>query len=262
MRRSKVIARLKADKPVMMVNISMGVNPMAVEMAGKMGAHAVWLDMEHRSFTWQDVQMLIMAARLGDVDATVRVRKQEGYATIHRPLQEGAGGIIVPHVRSAKEAATWVEYGKFAPVGRRGFENVMPDADLGMADSTAYMKHANTETFITLQIEDVEAVEAADEIASVPGFDVIFVGPGDLSVGYGVTGETRHPKVMKAIEKVAAAAANHGKQWGLPVMNMTDAKTFADMGGRFFACGGDYGWILRGMKQARDEFEAAFGLDV
>ena len=105
MRKSKVLARLRADKPVLMTNISMGVNTMAVEMAGLLGFHAVWLDMEHRSFTWRETEMLVMAARLGDLDALVRIRKQEGYVTFQRPLQEGAAGLMVPHVRSPETAA-------------------------------------------------------------------------------------------------------------------------------------------------------------
>ena len=261
MRTSKVLARLRAGKPVLITNISMGVNTMAVEMAGRLGFHAIWLDMEHRSFTWREMEMLIMAARLGDSDAMVRIRKQEGYASFLRPLQEGASGMMIPHVRSPEEAARWVEYGKYGPVGRRGFENVMRDADMGLVDSAPYIEHANRETFLALQIEDTEAVEAVDEIAAVPGFEVLFAGPGDLSNGYGVIGQPRHPKVMQAIEKVAAAAARHGKWWGLPVTGVEEAAAFAKMGGRFFNFGGDYGWIRAGLTQTRAAFADRFGLE-
>jgi len=261
MRTSKVLARLRADKPVLMTNISMGVNTMAVEMAGRLGYHAVWLDMEHRSFTWREMEMLIMASRLGNMDPLVRIRKQEGYATFLRPLQEGASGMMIPHVRSPEEAARWVEYGKYGPAGRRGFENVMRDADMGLVDSAPYIEHANRETFLALQIEDIEAVEAVDEIAAVPGYEILFAGPGDLSNGYGVIGQPRHPKVMQAIEKVAAAAARHGKWWGLPVTGVEEAAAFAKMGGRFFNFGGDYGWIRAGLTQTRAAFADRFGLE-
>lgn len=261
MRNSKVLARLRADNPVLMTNISMGVNPMGVEMAGLLGYHAVWLDMEHRPFTWEDMEKLVMAARLGDMDAMVRIRKQEGYATFLRPLQEGASGMMIPHVRSPGEAERWVEFGKYAPVGRRGFENVMRDADMGLVDSAAHIEHANRETFLVLQIEDVEAVEAVDEIAAVPGFEILFAGPGDLSNGYSVIGQPRHAKVMRAIERIAAAAEKHGKWWGMPVAGVEEAARFQGMGGRFFNIGGDYGHIRAGLTKVRDEFAARFGLD-
>lgn len=261
MRASTVMARLRADKSVLMTNISMGVNAMGVEMAGLLGYHAIWLDMEHRSFTWREIETLIMAARLGDADAVVRIRKQEGYATFLRPLQEGAGGMMIPHVRSPEEAARWVEFGKYGPVGRRGLENVMRDADMGLAETAPYIEHANRETFLALQIEDLEAVEAVDEIASVPGYDILFIGPADLSNGYGVIGQTRHAKVMQAIEKTASAAARHGKWWGLPVTGVEEAGAFAKMGGRFFNFGGDYGWVRAGLTRIRDEFAAHFGLE-
>ncbi|NLL82898.1 MAG: hypothetical protein GX230_01485 [Lentisphaerae bacterium] len=259
MRNSQVLARLRADKPVMMTNISMGINTLGVELAGKIGFHAIWLDMEHRSFTWREMESLIMAARLGGADAMVRIRKQEGYATFLRPLQEGAAGMMIPHVRSAEEAARWVEYGKYGPVGRRGLENVMRDSDISLVDTATYVEHAVKETFLALQIEDVEAVEAVDEIAAVPGFEILFAGPGDLSNGYGVLGQMRHPKVMAAIEKVAAAAAKHGKWWGLPVTSVDEAAEFAKMGGRFFNLGSDFGWVRSGLMQTRDAFIEKFG---
>ena len=260
MRKSKVLARLRADKPVLMTNISMGVNTMAVEMAGLLGFHAVWLDMEHRSFTWRETEMLVMAARLGDLDALVRIRKQEGYVTFQRPLQEGAAGLMVPHVRSPEEAARWVEYGKYAPVGRRGFENVMRDADMGLVDSADYLGHANRETFLALQIEDIEAVEAVDEIAAVPGFEILFVGPGDLSNGYGVIGQARHARVMQAIERVAAAAARHGNWWGRAVNGVDEAARLAGMGGLIFNIGSDNGWIRTGLTLVRGPLGERCGL--
>lgn len=259
MRNSKVLNRLRADKPVLMCSVNMGINTMGVEMAGKIGFQAVWLDMEHRSYTWREMETLIMAARLGGADAMVRIRKQEGYATFLRPLQEGASGIMVPHVRSAEEAARWVEFGKYGPTGRRGLENVMRDADLGLTDTATYVEHALRETFLVIQIEDIEAVEAVDEIAAVPGYEILFVGPSDLSNGYGVIGQLRHPKVMAAIEKVAEAAARHGKWWGLPVTDAEEAAEFAEMGGRFFNIGGDFGWIRSNMIRVRDAFVKEFG---
>ena len=95
----------------------------------------------------------------------------------------------------------------------------------------------------------------------MPGYEVLFAGPGDLSNGYGVTGRPRHPKVMQAIEKVAAAAARHGKWWGLPVADAGEAAAFAEMGGRFFNFGSDYGWIRAGLAQTRAAFADRFGLE-
>lgn len=261
MRTSKVLARLRADKPVLMASMSLGVNTIGTELAGRLGYHAVWLDMEHRSFTWRDMESLIMAARLGETDAVVRIRKQEGYATFMRPLQEGAAGLMIPHVRSAKEATQCVEFAKYPPVGRRGLETVMRDAAMGLADVGEYIKHANKETFLVLQIEDVEAVEAADEIIAVPGFDVVFVGPADLANGYGVAGQMRHPKVMAAITKIAELCARHGKWWGLPVPNMEDAKEMVALGGRFFNFVSDYGSIRSELQRVRNDFNQIFGLD-
>src|SRR5262249_58378907 len=98
---------------------------------------------------------------------------------------------------------------RFPPAGKRGLDGAGADADFGLADTSQHLEHANREVFLALQIEDKEAVDAIDEIAAVPGYDLLFVGPGDLSLSYGVPLQFEHPVLQEAIGRVAAAVAKH-----------------------------------------------------
>ena len=161
--------------------------------------------MEHRAFGFDKIDPISLACRTAGVDLMVRIRKT-GYDSPMRALEFGANGLMIPHCRSAAEARQWVEWVRFPPAGKRGLDGVGADSDFGFADMHEYLKHANEQVFLALQVEDKEAVEAIDEIVAVEGFDLVFVGPGDLSLSYGVPLQFDHPLLLKATERVAEAS--------------------------------------------------------
>jgi len=244
MRRSKILEKLRAGKPALVTNTSVGTLPLIVEMAGRIGFDGVWIDMEHRDFTWRDAREMITAGRVSDADSLVRIRKGEGYTTFFRAFEDGAAGIMVPHVKTPEEAEDIVQNAKYWPLGRRGFENVMYDSDCGLADPHEYLEHANRETFIAIQIEDKEGVEAIDEIAAVEAIDVLFIGPGDMTQSYGVPLQITHPLIVGAIEKIAAAAERNNRCWGIPCGTIDAARERLGQGARLIAMGADL-FILR-----------------
>lgn len=255
MRRSKILEKLRAGKSVLLTNISLGPMAMAVEMAGRSGIDGVWIDMEHRPYGQREVAEMIAGARLGDTDAMVRIRKGEGYTSFFRPLEDGAAGIMVPHITTGEEAAWVARNSKFAPIGRRGVENVMQDADVGFANTMEYLAHANRETFVAIQIEDAEALDKLDDIAGTQGFEILFIGPADLSVSLGVPFQFDSPKYREAEAAVRKAAQKHGKWWGRPVADAKIAAAYAEQGARFFNIGGDYGFLRAGFANIRKSFD-------
>jgi 4-hydroxy-2-oxoheptanedioate aldolase len=116
------------------------------------------------------------------------------------------------------------------------------------------VEHANREVFLVLQIEDKEAVERIDEIAAVPGFDLLFVGPGDLTLSYGLPMQFNHPQIEAAFDCVAQAAARHGKWWGTTSGTPEAAQKVLDRGGRMITAGGDHGALLKGLTTSFREF--------
>jgi len=259
MRRSKVLEKLRAGDPALVTNASLGPSPMAVELAGRCGVDGVWIDMEHRPFTQREVSAMVNGARLGDTDAVIRVRKGEGYTSFFRPLEDGAAGIIVPHVTTRDEAKWVVRNAKYPPLGRRGTETVMPDSDVSFSDPIEYIAHANRETFVAVQIEDAEALDKLDEILSVEGIDIAFIGPADLTLSMGVPFQFESDAFQDAVKRIAEAAAANGKWWGLPCRGVELTGRFYDMGARFFNIFSDFFLLKQAWLSLREEFDRTYG---
>ncbi len=253
MKKNLVLEKLKKDEVVSVVNL--GAFPYAplVEMVGKIGFDCVWFDMEHRAFGFPELAQLTLACRATGMEAVVRIVKGN-YTSLMKPLETGATGLMIPHCKSAKEARQIVSWAKFPPQGRRGFDNAGPDADYLMTDPLEYIKHANQETFLVVQIEDKEAIESIEEIVSVDGIDIFFVGPGDLSLSYGVFPDFNHKKVKNAIEKVAEATKKYGKWWGMPFGTEEQGQSLIEKGARFLACGADIIAVLEGFQRRKEIF--------
>jgi len=258
MRRSRVLEKLRDGRVALFAGTSLGPLPKLVEMAGLAGLDCCWIDMEHRVMDYTQVDAMICAGWARDVDTMVRIRKG-GYTTFFRPFEDGATGIMVPHVKTAQEAQQIVYNAKFPPIGRRGFDGAGRDADYLVADPNEHMKFANRETFVVVQIEDVEAVPNIDSIAAVEGIDILFIGPADLTISLEVPFQMDSGKAKEVISAVAAAAARHGKHWGLPVPSAEAAVPYIEQGARFIACGSDLAFVLRGYQNVKAEFADVLG---
>lgn len=113
--------------------------------------------------------------------------------SVMRALEFGANGIMVPHCRSAEEASQWVEWAKFPPEGKRGYDCARADANFALSDSLEFLEERNQETFLVFQIEDREAVDCVEEIATTDGVDGLFIGPGDLTISHGIPFKRKDP---------------------------------------------------------------------
>ncbi len=251
--KSRVLEKLRAGDFVRCAGMSRLTDPWLAELIGRLGFDVIWLDMEHRPFGYEIVDPISLACRSTGIDLMVRILKT-GYSSPMRVLEFGANGVMVPHCRSVEEARQWVDWVRFPPLGKRGFDGAGADADYMLADPLEHLRHGNEEVFLTLQIEDREAVDQVEEIVAVEGVDMLFVGPADLTISYGVPMQTGHPSVQKAIDRVAAACAKHGKWWGMPTGTPEAAQALLDRGARFVTCGGDHGFLVNGFRDSVKEF--------
>ncbi len=254
MTNSRVLKKLREGQLVRMINLSRVTDPWLTEVAGRMGFDVVWLDLEHRTFGASVIAPMALACRGSGMDLLVRVDKT-GYCSPMQALESGANAIMVPHCRSSAEAAQWVEWCRFPPIGKRGLDGAGADADFGLAPVLEHIEHANRETLLALQIEDREAVDCVDEIAAVAGVDLLFIGPGDLSMSYGVPMQLDHPLLKSAMHRVANAARRSGKWWGMATGSPKDAQEAVDQGAQLINCGSDHGWLLSGMRNAVEKFQ-------
>ncbi len=186
-----------------------------VEMIGELGFDWVMLDAEHGSITPDNVGPLILAAELHGITPVVRPEKNDP-AIINKYLDRGAMGVQVPHVNTADEAQAAVDACRFYPEGKRGLGGGRM-ADFGFGVSTKeYVRSANEQMLVCVQIEDTEAVGNLDEILSVEGVDVFFIGPTDLAQSLGHPGENGHPNVRRVIDETFTRIHAAGKASGTP----------------------------------------------
>ncbi|CAI7604657.1 unnamed protein product [Penicillium discolor] len=181
------------------------------QVVAQTGVDGIIIDCEHGYISDDSMHSSTAAIAALGVSPLVRLRMTHA-DLIKRALDAGAHGIVVPQINTAEEARTVVSYSKFPPQGLRGQGSAFP----GIAhdiDIPTYMKTAN-ETIITcLQIESKAGVENVDAICAVPGVDMVFIGPNDLSLsvlGY-LPAKGDEPEFVDAIEKIVAAARKHGK---------------------------------------------------
>lgn len=188
--------------------------PRVAELAGMVGFDTIWIEVEHGPVSWNDVEILCMAAKAGGSFPSVRIPGNDR-ENILRSLESGAEFVVVPMINTAADAQQLVEHGKFPPLGRRGFNTRSRGLQYGMQGTAVEHQAANQRTHLFAQIESLEAVQNVDAICQVEGLTGIVVGPGDLSSDMGHPGEFTNPKVIAVVEDVMRAARTAGKHAGL-----------------------------------------------
>lgn len=260
MRKSIIKANLAADKPSLVVTAHF-TDGSVFEIMSLMGFHGIWMDLEHHAYSVETANELMRASRVGNTDILARCARWE-YMRMGRLLEAGATGILYPRCADADEAREVVRWAKFHPLGTRGFDGGNPDMPYLTVPMDEYVRIANEQTFIGIQIEDEKALENAEAIAAVEGVDFLFLGPGDFSILSGIPGQFDHPKIQDAMKTIAQAAKNTGKHWGRPVGSIEQAKTLLDMGARVLAGGADIVLVRLGLDQIqRDYRELGFEFD-
>ena len=226
----------------------------AVPMLAKASGHDwLFIDTEHGAFSVQEATQICLAALPHGVTPIVRVcagALDEGT----RALDNGALGIVVPHVDTAKEARRIAEAFHYPPDGHRSWGG--PPAAYGFQPPPVAeaQKALNDEILVVAMIESPEAVANADAIAAVDGIDVLLIGTSDLTAEMGVSGQLGHPDVIAAYQTVIDAARKHGKFAGMGgVYDQENAQRYIAMGAQFILSGADHSYIMAGAK-ARTDF--------
>lgn len=258
MRQSRVLAKIQSGQPAMGVALHL-TDPSIHEMASLMGFDAIWMDMEHHFYSLEVAAQAMRAARVGNTDIVARPAKGE-FMRMARMLEAGATGIMYPRCDSAEEAREVVKWAKYAPLGKRGFDGSGPDVPYLLTPMARYLREANEQTFVLIQLEEPHAIENAEAIAAVPGVEMLMLGPADFTVLTGIPGEFAHPSVQAAIEKVARAAKNTGKHWAATCGSAEQARRLIEMGCRLVFHGCDLVFVKNGLEQVRATFAKDVGI--
>jgi 2-keto-3-deoxy-L-rhamnonate aldolase RhmA len=231
-----------------------GIGSIAVsEILASKGFDWILVDMEHGQIDLETAGDLFAAIKRGGCAALARVPGND-QATIKRVLDAGAMGIMIPLVNSKDEAERAVKNCLYPPLGVRGLGPGR--ASLYGIEMLEYAKSANAETLVMLQAEHIDAVSRIEEILSVPGIDMLFVGPFDLACSMGHMENPGHPDVEAAIARLLAAAQSAHVIPGIFCMGAESAARRAKEGFKFVALGLDSFYLNAG---AEAELKAITG---
>jgi 2-keto-3-deoxy-L-rhamnonate aldolase RhmA len=185
------------------------------EIFGRLGFDWICVDLEHGAIDLESTAAIFRAVEAAGSVPVARLPMDDPI-WIRRTLDAGARGLIIPMVNSAEQARAVVRYGKYPPLGERGFG--YSRANLHGIDFEPYIQDANREIALVMQVEHRHGIDAIDQILEVEGVDGAFIGPLDLSGSYGKTGQLDCPEMVDALSRFRRSCAAHGKPAGMHVV--------------------------------------------
>jgi len=194
------------------------------------GLDFVVIDMEHSGFGMDKLNDLLGYFRGTSVTTLVRVPIATDYTYIARIMDAGAQGIMAPNVRNPAEAKKVLDYMKFSPKGHRGIGFGRAHTDYRGVNPQTYMDEINKHSTFACQIESQEALDKIEEIASIDGVDILWIGHYDLTNSMGIVGQFKHPRFIEALKKISAAAKKYNKGFCLQPNSVEELKEWLPLG--------------------------------
>jgi 2-keto-3-deoxy-L-rhamnonate aldolase RhmA len=252
---NRFFEKIKNGETAIGTHVQMG-SPMIMDIMGRVGFDAVWIDTEHTAIDKDNLLNHIISLSGHGTAAIVRIPWND--AVLAKPVLEmGPDGIIFPYVRSADDVDRAMKSCIYPPYGCRGFGPIRAN-NYGMMTNDEYFNYYIENTMRIAQIEHVDAVECIDEILKVQYLSAIVLGPNDLSGSLGLLGRQEHPDVQACFDKVAEAANKAGIPWGVSTgYNLGSGggglQKWIDRGAKFLFIGSDVSYVAGGAAQTYSE---------
>ncbi|KAF4466555.1 aldolase [Fusarium albosuccineum] len=242
--------------------IRLVTNPSIVQLAYNAGFDALFIDLEHSNLSIDDASRHSMFATVLGITPFVQVPYQCGNGFVQRVLDGGAMGVVFPHIHNSEDAKAAVAISKYPTLGCRSMTGQLPLFNLKPTPTDKIIQETNARgSTVILMIETKESVQKADEIAAVPGVDVLLIGSNDLAIELGVPGKFQSQEFRTALELVATVCKKHGKVFGLA--GIYDAPEIQDwalntLGARFILGQQDSGILAREGKRNAEALDNIF----
>jgi 2-keto-3-deoxy-L-rhamnonate aldolase RhmA len=239
------LRQLRAGKLAIGLGVNQARTVGIATMAKTAGFDWLFIDGEHSSMDGDDAAQLSTAALGAGVTPIVRVAGFEHWHA-SRMLDNGAQGIVFPHVDTKEEAQKVANACRYPPVGKRSMGGAL--AQLGFASIPVgeAARLVNDETIVVVMIESPQGVANADEIAATKGVDALLIGTNDLCFEMGIPGQFNDPKVKDAYTKVIAACRKHGKFPGMGGMYTPELlERHIGMGVQLILSGSDFSLLMQ-----------------
>jgi 4-hydroxy-2-oxoheptanedioate aldolase len=205
-----------------------------VDTLGYSGMDFCILDTEHGPLSMETVADLVIAAQGSGVAPIVRVGENDEWPIL-RALDIGADGVQVPQVNVVDDARRVVRAAKYSPLGERGVSVFTRAGNYYKDDAAGHPERQNDETMTVVHIEGQAGLDNLDEIMTVDGIDVLFLGPYDISQSLGVPGDVRSKIVEDALKEAASKARAQGRVVGSYAKDVEMGKWLIDLGVQYLS---------------------------
>lgn len=211
--------RLRKGESVIGTMVTVFDNPDIIKMLKVCGFDLFIIDCEHGYFDYSKVAGMFGMARAIGITGMVRIPEPKREVVL-KYMEMGADGILMPNTETVEQAKKLIDCSKYYPLGNRGVSLLRGHTGYAKVPSAVeYMKKANDESILMIQIESPKGVENIEKLLDVEGIDVAFIGPNDLSQSMGIMGQTDSPEFIAAVDKVIEAAKKRNKFSGIHLMN-------------------------------------------
>ncbi len=244
--KSSLRARLSQPGPPSFGSWISSSSLVCLDALDGLGFEWFMIDTEHSHVNPESLAAMAALLARGEAAGLVRVGEVDPYL-VKQALDAGAQGVLAPLVNTEAEALALVSFAKYPPQGVRGIASAA--ASRYGRELSAYLRNANQETLVGVQIETREALANVEAIAGVEGVDLLFVGPQDLTLNLGLLDDRKHPRLREAMRTVVAACERHGKVAGTLVVDAEEKSAAVDLGFRFISLASDVRFLLNGARQ-------------
>jgi len=224
----------------------------AAEVVADSGFDWILLDGEHSPNDVPSVLAQLQALASGTATPIVRPAWNDA-VMVKRVLDIGAQAILVPYVQNAEEAKRAVASVRYPPAGIRGVAAATRASRYGRVNN--YLKTADGEICLLVQVETRSALTQLEAIAKVDGVDGVFIGPSDLAASLGHIGNPAHAEVQAALEDAVKRLKSVGKAAGILTLSEDEARRYIGWGYTFVAVGSDAGLLSRGADALARKFK-------
>jgi len=209
------------------------------------GYDAINVDLEHSVIPESAAAQICLLAQAIGITPIVRVPSHDAHY-INRILDAGAMGVVVPHVESADDAWRVVRAARFAPHGQRSVASSWPQLGYRKYPAATTRELLDDATAVVVMLESPEAIESAEEIAAVPGVNILHVGTTDLCDALGIPGQYEHPRITESMARVVEACRRHGRYAGCGGLtnNPEVMQSMLTLGVRFMTGGNEWAFML------------------
>lgn len=227
------------------------------QIAKTAGFDAIYIDLEHSALTLESTGQICMAAMNIGLSPFVRVPANTP-EWICRALDNGAMGVIAPHINTKEQAQAIVACAKFQPIGDRSAAGVLPHLQYRSFPASEAYPVLNDQTTVIVQFESEQAIENAESIISTPGVDVVLIGSNDLTADMGIAGLYDHPKLRAAFEHTIKVCKAHGKFCGVGGLSSRAdlVAQFTAMGASYVSTGTDLAFLISAASEKAKQVKA------